>query len=293
MTHVSPGMTAPGAPWGPQPGPAPARGTGRLAWLVGGISLAVIVIVVAVVVVVNGGRGSTSAPSTGGAASGGATTATTATTVAIGPVTASTALRADRGTVVYTDDFHDPGSGWSTEGSAQSTRSYGRNAFLMTGSGNFLFQEYSPYTESIAQIGMTATATESASAPPGSGLGVVCDRGLGFSDIHYEFLLTTTAQWLIDRHKGVGTNPTVTLKEGTAPAAASSIPATVTGMCATQTDGRTTRLAMFVNGTLVADITDSATLPEDGWIGGICIFDVATPSSTVTTTKFSQSDLGR
>ena len=215
------------------------------------------------------------------------------TTIALppGPVTTTSALTVDRGKVVFSDDFHDPGSGWVTTPSAVATFSYGDDDYMVSGSGSFYDQSYAPYSEPVTQVGISTTATQSVGAPVGAGFGVVCRQGSGQAEILYEFLLVNNTKWVILRHDGLPATATLTLKEGTAPGSPGATPNTVAGMCATQPDGQTTRLAMFVDGVAVADITDSAALPGGGWVAGIGIASIAATTSTVTATQFTERNL--
>ena len=204
----------------------------------------------------------------------------------------TTPVTAQRGKVVFSDDFSDPGSGWNTKPQGASTFQYGPGGFTANAPGDFIYHRNAPYTEPFTQIGTSMTATIAPGAPQGANFGPACTQGATDSDnFHYEFLLTTDSRWKILRHQGVSTNPTEVLKEGTAPVAAGSDPNTVVGMCATQSDGHTTRLVMFVDGTQVADITDSQSLPGNGWVGDMSFGGEPGPTTVVTASQFSVRDI--
>jgi len=219
---------------------------------------------------------------------------TPTTQVPRGPVTLATALTARRGKVVFSDDFDDPGSGWITKPTAEASYAYTSGGFTVTGTGNFYHQTYAPYTEVVAQVGVSVTALQDLNAPLGAGFGVVCRRGSGAAEVKYSFLLENDQRWQIVRHDGPNPTTTATLKEGTAPVSPGLSPNTVVGMCATQPDNQTTQLTMFVNGTQVADITDTAPAFQDaGWITGIATASQAPVTSTVTAIEFQERNLER
>jgi hypothetical protein len=61
-------------------------------------------------------------------------------------------------------------------------------------------------------------------------------------------------------------------------------------MCATLADGTRTRLVLFVEGEKIADMIDSATLPEGGWMGGLLVASGDTPA-VATATRYEERDL--
>jgi hypothetical protein len=194
--------------------------------------------------------------------------------------------------MVFSDDFDDPGSGWSTEPLPHSSFAYGAGGFTVTGTGNFFHWRLAPYTELVPQVGASVTATQALGAPLRAGFGVVCLRGSGAARVEYSFLLVNDRGWQIARDNGDTPTTTAFLKEGTAAVSPSLSPNTVVGMCATQPDGQTTRLTMFVDGTQVADITDTApTFQDAGWITGIATASQAPVTSMVTATEFQERNL--
>lgn len=205
-------------------------------------------------------------------------------------VSLTSPLSATRGKVVYSDNFSDPKSGWSTAPSPSATYRY-QNGFVITASGGKIYNRLAPYTETIPQIGVSATATVDASSPLGAAFGPRCVQEETLADdFLYEFLLTNDGRWEIMRHQGQPTNPTERIREGTGPVGAGKQPATVVGICATQPGSDLTRLVMFVNGVKVGDTTDSHTLSSDGWVGGISVDGPAGAPTTVTFTDFEVSN---
>jgi hypothetical protein len=229
----------------------------------------------------------------------------TSRSIALAPVTAwgtvslATTLSADRGTVVFSDNFRDQGSGWwitsLKDPTATATYAYGASSYVVAGRGDLLHNAYSPYSEPVSQLGTSMTATQSPDAPVVAGFGVTCRRGSAATAIKYEFLLEKDRQWEIARRDGSDLKvPARVIKQGTSSVSPGAAPNTVVGMCATQHDGRTTRLAMFLNGAPVADITDTAAaLDGSGWLSGMVTSTRATKASTVTVSEFHQRTLDR
>jgi hypothetical protein len=265
--------------------------------VVGIISVMLVVVLITVLVVVAGGHKSNKASSSATSPSTvapGTSPATTIPRIPRGPVTASTSLTWDRGSVVFNDDFQDPGSGWPTQPLPSGTSfNYGPGGYVVVADGTLHHIAYAPYTEPVAQLSMTAIATQTANAPQGAGFGVLCGRGTGATAVEYEFLVLGGSRWFVERHDGslaAGTGHLI--KEGTSPLSPGSAPVTVTAMCATGTDGQTSRLALFVNGFQVADVSDTASVFTDaGWFGGVDVASQATRSSTVTLSHYEERDL--
>jgi hypothetical protein len=222
-----------------------------------------------------------------------------------GPVTATTALRESRGSVVFTDDFHDPSSGWTTDTLPSGTTfHYSNGHYVIVAHGDLDHHADSPYSNPVNQISSTVTATQSTGAPSGAGFGATCLRGSGAAAgaagagadaVRYEFVVLVGGKWLVSRRDGItstSAGPT-TLKEGSSVASPGTAALTVTAMCATLGDGQSTRLALYVAGSKVADLTDrpKAGLPTDGWYGGLVVSSSGTGPSTVTVTHFASRDL--
>ena len=213
----------------------------------------------------------------------------------LGPVGASSELTADRGTIVFSDDFSDPTSGWTTAPLPSGTTfAYGVGGYVVTAKGALHHFSFAPYVDPVQQLSQSVSATEPATpgASGAGGVGVVCRRGTGSSQLQYEFLVFSDRRWYVERRDGAaeGSVPTV-LKQGSLSAGPGSTPVEVDGMCASETDGRTTRLALFVNGRKVADLANVAsTFLDLGWRGGIDVASGANPS-TFTVGHFAERDL--
>ena len=100
--------------------------------------------------------------------------------------------------------------------------------------------------------------------------------------------------WEVAKHDllaGAATQHNV-LKKRTSPKAPGATSIVVELMCATLSDGVTTCLVAFVNGTQVADITDPVTsLPRFGWLGSLTVRGEDSGPTTVTATHFEERDL--
>jgi hypothetical protein len=93
------------------------------------------------------------------------------------PVTASTVVTPDRGSLVFSDDFNDPASGWSTVTVADFRASFTASGYVIV-ARNFIDHEVAaPYGIPKDQMSVSVTATESSGSPSGSGFGADCDRG--------------------------------------------------------------------------------------------------------------------
>ena len=209
-------------------------------------------------------------------------------------VSASQSVSADKGTTIFSDDFHDPSSGWTTETLASGTTySYGANGYVIVAKGDLVHFAYSPYDTGRQQLSMSTTATLTGDTPNGAGFGVSCARGTGSSSLSYEFMVYSDGGWTIDRRDGVqdvNSEPT-TVAQGSGADEAGLTPVTVVGTCAT-TDSQTTRLILYVDGKKVHDGTDTAnSLSPDSWVGGLNVYSTGQGVQTFTVTKFEERDL--
>jgi hypothetical protein len=286
--------------YAPQP---PAHHARNLA--IGGIVLALIVAVIGVEAAQP--RSSTAAsssanvpaPAEAPASPSAPAPSNTATQPSPGPtpdgVTASSALSPMSGVEVFSDDFSDPTSGWSTGSDPKgAVFAYTPDGYTVTSTVAAHWLAYAPYFDPAQQVNLNMTAHESAGAPRGAGFGLTCRRGPdSTSNVRYEFIVNESNRWFIERNQGAVTmssTPTI-LDEGALPTSLGTQELEISGMCATLADGQTTRLALFVGTQKVADITDVSSLDSDGWLGGLlsCGDDV---SSTTTVAGYTESDLG-
>jgi hypothetical protein len=209
-----------------------------------------------------------------------------------GLVTASTQVTATRGTVVFSDSFHDPSSGWATQTLPSGTTfAYGTIGYVIVAKGTLDHFASAPYQKPVQQIAIAVTATQSTDAPLGAGYGVSCWRGANTSELRYDFLVTTGGDWRVDRRDG-GLRVKPILRQGKSSAALGSAPIAVQGICATLADMHTTRLILFAGRQKLADFTDTATsMPDVGWLPDLIVTSDARRASTVTATRFEVRDL--
>lgn len=196
----------------------------------------------------------------------------------------------DRGVVVFSDDFRDPTSGWSTETlPSGTTYKYTDKGYVIVAFGQLDHLSGAPTARSRPQLTSSVTATQTTTAPEGAGFGVTCVRGTDATEIRYEFVATVKDRWTVSRLKGaLSDTDSVSdiLKEGTLARGPGSAPLTVEGTCATKDDGKTTRLVMWVDGTSIVDFTDAVdSLPDDGWYPELIVSSQDVPS-TVTASHF-------
>jgi hypothetical protein len=211
-------------------------------------------------------------------------------------VTATSTLSAISGVEVFADDFTDPDSGWWTGSDpGGAVMAYSPDGYTITSAVRAHWLSYAPFDDPEQQINMNLTAHESAGAAAQSGFGLACRRGPdSTTNVRYEFIVNESNQWFIERNEGpvtLASTPT-TLDHGDLPAALGTQDLSITGICATLADGQTTRLALFVGGQKVADITDVQALDSDGWLGALISSSSGAATSTTTVYDYTESDLG-
>ncbi|HEY3922992.1 MAG TPA: hypothetical protein VGL75_00355 [Acidothermaceae bacterium] len=211
-------------------------------------------------------------------------------------VTASSSLSPMSGIEVYSDDFTDSTSGWSTGADPKGADfEYAPDGYTVTSTVAAHWLAYAPYDDPAQQVNLNMTAHESAGAPTGAGFGLVCRRGPdSTADVRYEFVVNESNRWFIERNQGAVSlsSPTPTiLDEGALPTKLGTQELEISGICATLADGQTTRLALFIGSQKVADITDVSSLDGDGWLGGL-ISSGDDVKSTTTVAGYTESDLG-
>lgn len=214
-------------------------------------------------------------------------------------VTRNTTLTASTGTVVFKDDFQDVHSGWDTVATSSDIKyAFKNGAFETVATAGYWFFLPSPYFEPLQQLSVGATATLDIHTPPDAGFGVDCSRGSGASQTTYQFTAEADSNWYVVKWTGPDSataNPT-TLKQGTIRGAPAPgvIPVTLVGVCATMADELTTRLAFFIDGTKVADFTDTPQAALSvGWVADLVTAGSDSGPVTVTVTHFDERDLSR
>jgi hypothetical protein len=218
------------------------------------------------------------------------------------PTVVETATPVDTGgpgTLVFTDDFTDSSSGWSTETLASGTSfAYGSGGFLVTAVGDLNHFDDSPWTTAYDQLAMAATGTQAGNITTNTGLGVACFRGSGSSQLFYEFMLYSDGGWTVERGLGpFGSAKYKVIKEGSGAPKPGSTPVTVQAACM-KVDAKTVRLILAVNDKTVADVTDApGSIPSDGWTASIDVCSVAADTSSdpllVTYTKFQEWNMSQ
>jgi hypothetical protein len=212
-------------------------------------------------------------------------------------VTASSVLSATGGVKVFSDDFADPASGWLEETRSYGSYGYTPHGYAISSHVSAHLLTFAPYYVAAPQITLSVTAAESVGAPLTGGFGLYCSRGANSgSKLRYEFVVNESGRWFIERNQGALTStagaPATILRQGTLPRLLGSQPMTLSGVCATLADGQTTRLALFVGSTQVADTADVATLDGHGWLGGLLSSGGAGVSSTTTVSQYNEYSLG-
>ncbi len=283
VTPPPPGPGSASAPgWTPSgPAPMPAGAPPRPPAAGGSRSAVIGVIVVVVLLVAIGGIGAYAL-----IGSGSPTPSPRASTIA----GASASPSATPGALVFSDDFHDPASGWVTDTLPSGTTfKYTPAGFEVFAKGALHHIAAAPYERVRPKLSISMTATQSSPAPDSAGFGVTCDRGTGEEEIRYEFIAYADGTWTIERLDGplstTGAPPDV-LKQGALSAKPGATPLTIQGNCVTQADGQSTRLTLSINGVQVTEITDTATtLPGTGWYAELLVSS-DDPPTTVIVTKF-------
>lgn len=214
-----------------------------------------------------------------------------------GLVTAFTPLTATTGTVVFTDDFRDPQSGWDAgPGGTDVNYAFANGAYQAVAKGAFFYYDPAPYEEPRQQLSIGSTATLDAHTAVDAGFGVECVRGSGSARLRYIFAAYADSKWEVMRSTGViiDTNFPTILTQGSRASQSfpGVVPVTLVGVCATLPDGFT-RLAFFIGGTKVADMTDAAATTSDGWQADLLAAGSDSGPVTVTVTHFEMRDLSR
>lgn len=211
-----------------------------------------------------------------------------------GGITASSPLDSPLGTsVIFSDSFGDPNSGWDTGADSDSNYTYTPGGYSMTTNAPGVFFSYAPDDTPAQQVSLAVTAIESPGADPDAGYGASCRRGPdSASQLRYEFRVTGSGQWFIERNTGDLDAQTPTIVDQGSSQLLAGTQGTLSAVCATLADGTTTRLALFLNGTKVADTVDVATADGAGWLGAILSTNPGTAPATTVVRYYTDSALG-
>ena len=209
----------------------------------------------------------------------------------------TTVLHPETGTTIFSDDFHDPTTGWTTTTTASGTTyAYTADGYVIEALGdNVAHLAYAPYGSTREKLSMSMTATLTGTTTQGAGMGVMCRRGSGDARLVYEFWVYADGGYSIERRDGAASASTMPRELVSGPGAqpAGTTPITVEGICAT-VDSETTRLVLYVNGIQISDITDTDyNMPNEAWLGGIGVLSVGTDGQSVTVTQFVERDLSK
>lgn len=212
-------------------------------------------------------------------------------------VTATSPITPTSGTQVFSDDFHDPGSGWLIGQRNGVSYSYKAGGYQVVATGAYHYFAIAPYTEPLSELALSVTATQNAGAPPTGGFGLTCASAISTqAELHYEFVVNARSRWYVERRDGppaVGSGPAI-LRQGSSPVPPGSKPLTLSAVCATLPDGKTTRLVLFVNSQRVADLMDvaSAGSAAADWTGELLTAGGNAAPTTVHVSRFTESSLG-
>jgi hypothetical protein len=238
----------------------------------------------------------------------------------------STDLSPDAGEVVFSDDFKSGEKGWPTGSlTTLTTLSYSAGGYVIAASGSSTDHLIaSPKQTGYQAIAVTVEASQT-SGRGTAGFGVTCQavgpnpnasaaaatptpsaQASGSagsssasspspatpSSVMYEFIVLNNGGWLVERRGGSpdpGEPPTI-LMHGSASTVPGKATISVSGICATSSDGKRVRLALFIDGIRMTEFGD---LPAEAlsWKGGVVVTtgDVA---ATVTVTSFEERKLG-
>ena len=210
-----------------------------------------------------------------------------------GSVTADSSIDPTAGAVVFSDDFTNDVSGWfAGHTSDGASFEYSPDGYVAgTGTGNIVHFAYAPDEQRFEEVAALATVSSPAGSDDDTGFGLACRRGSGGSTLSYEFLVYGDGSWYIGRREGVPNDylePDTIAEDGGLSIQGST---GIEAICATL-DSRSTRLVLFVNGEVVADMIDSdASVPSGGWATGIAVASGWTDSGAFTYTHFETRDL--
>lgn len=214
---------------------------------------------------------------------------------AAGPVTASSPVTASGGTTIFTDTFDDAQSGWPVNADADNSKAYTSAGYRIRESGAYLVSTPTPYEDGTAALSQSVTVRLSSGSPFGSAMGLSCGKNFDQPDeLDYQFSVTNDGGWQIERLDKANDpdSPLRDLIEGALPQHG-TLPLTVTAVCATLADQRTTRLVLFINGVKAADVTDRSPAGDGLWRGMLLISAPGGGTTAMTVRRYSAARLGQ
>jgi hypothetical protein len=126
-------------------------------------------------------------------------------------------------------------------------------------------------------------------------MGLSCGKNFNQADeLDYQFLVDNDGGWTIQRlDQATNLNsPSHELIAGAVPQHG-PLPLTVTAVCATLADRRTTRLVLFINEVQAADVTDRSPAGDGLWRGMVLISAPGGGTTAMTVRRYSAARLGQ
>jgi hypothetical protein len=201
--------------------------------------------------------------------------------------------------VLFTDDFHDPGTGWATTKDKDgSSFGYFHGKYVAVLKSHFADEYlYAPGVPTKSLQG-DLTAAQTAGFSAGSGFGMVCTQRDERTAASYDFMLirinAATVHWFIRFRDGLPEKPgkEVILTKGDLHMAIGPRMIKLRSVCVTRQDNRTTDLTFVVNGHVVGQShsTYRKALQVGAWRSGIVVSNAA-GSTTVTATHFEMTSV--
>jgi hypothetical protein len=199
-----------------------------------------------------------------------------------------------RGTLVFSDDFSNPGSGWAPDSGQAGTGSatFGPDGYHVVAlqPQNVLntFSVASPYGARLGSMSVAADGTL-LSGTRADGWGVRCDQG-GRTGLRYTFEIHGDGSWVIFKIDDKG--PAALAHGQSRAIRAGEAVNSVRGDC-TELPAGATRLVMSVNDTEVGRAVDAHPGAPMGWHGALVLYrDRSSPAAEVRFSGFQTFDTG-
>jgi len=215
-------------------------------------------------------------------------------TAGANPMTATAPLKAGDGKVVYSDDFHDQNSGWTNQVGLFGTKvTYGSNALTITPKDWGTTDLVPPFHGQIDQIAIALTASVDGVTSGGDGVTALCRQQTATGQVEYRFGVSSGSTWSFTRSIQTGSHTDINGSGGVSQTNIGATPVSAVAVCATLADGRSTRVALFVDGTSVMDRVETADSDlKTGWSPVVQI-DSSKSTPSVSLHKFEVRNLGQ